>query len=301
MGESLVALAQIARHQHGVFTYTQAIECGISPRTVRRYAAEGRWRQIHPGVFVTGGHGVDDLQRASAAVLAVGPTAVVSHMSAVALHDLGPWPLHVHVTVPHGRHRSLDGVRWHQSRRLGSEDLTRVRGIATTTIERTLLDAATHADRDLLARLVDESVRLGITDVAALAAKALDVRPDGRFGGSRLRSVLGSMPPLDDADSVMELVMARLLDAAGLGGYVHHHVVDTGGVRFELDFAYVPERVDVECDGAAYHHGPSRRVRDRQRDEALGAAGWTVCRFSWKDVTTNAFPTARRIRTTLGR
>lgn len=164
-----------------------------------------------------------------------------------------------------------------------------------------MLDAATMADRELMARLVDECVRLGKSDVPTLAAKALEVRPDGRFGGRKLRIVLSAVPGLDDADSVMEMVMARLLEAVGLEDFVHHYVVNAGGTHYELDFAFPQERVDIECDGAAYHDGPFRQGRDRTRDRALQACGWTVLRFTWSDVTARAPRSARRIREALCR
>lgn len=301
MGAALARLAQIARHQHGLFTGDQAIECGLSPRTIRRCAAEGRWRRIHPGVFLVGAGRLSDIQRACAAALAAGPTAALSHMSAVALHGLIAWPLQVHLTVPHGRHRDLEGVRWHQSRVLPRTDRAVVNAIPTTTIERSLLDAATQADRGLMSRLVDECLRTGMSDLGSLATTSLEIRPDGRFGGSRLRAVLATVPQIEDADSVLEMVTGRLLVAAGINGFVHHYLVDTGGVRFELDFAFPAEKVDVECDGAAYHGGPLARTRDRRRDSALAASGWAVRRFSWADVTKHASRTARSIREALQR
>lgn len=300
MGAVLARISRMASPQHGNFTHRQALKCGASPRTIHRYVAEGRWRRMHRGVYAVNGKAVDDLQRASAAVLAAGPTARLSHMSAVALYGLTPWPLQIHLTVPHGRHRTLRGVNWHQSRVVDA-DLATINGIPTTTLERTLLDAATQADRQLLVQLVDEAVRLGMTDVGTLAAKALIVRPDGRFGGRRLRAVLAGVPPLEDADSIMEMLMARLLDATGLDGYVHHHLVVAGGTRFELDFGFPHERVDVECDGAAHHGGPLSLAADRLRDEALAAEGWTVLRFKWNDVTRDASRTAHRVRVALGR
>lgn len=301
LGEALERLDVVASRQHQLFTYEQAIECGVSPRTVCRYVAEGRWRRPHRNVYVVGSRELDDVQRGCAAVLAGGPAALLSHMSAVALHGLAPWPLHVDVTVPHGSYRKLDGVRWHQSRVLDEPDRTLEHGIPVTTPERSLLDAATQADRKLTIKLVDECVRLRKSDVAKLAARALEVRPDGRFGGARLRAVLARVPPIEDADSVMEMLMARLLTGAGFDGWVHHLEVDAGGVRFELDFAFPQERVDVECDGAAYHAGPMSQVRDRRRDEALAACGWRVLRFSWKDVTADAARTSRHIRDVLRR
>ncbi|MBX7161823.1 MAG: DUF559 domain-containing protein [Acidimicrobiia bacterium] len=294
-------LAERARRQHSLFTRAQAVTCGISPRSISRYLATGQWCEPFPGVLVAGTHTLDDLQRACGAVLAAGPDAALSHMSAVALHGLAPWPMHVDLTVPHGTFRRLDGVRWHQSRVLYGDDLASVRGIRATTIERSLLDAATQADHDLLTQLVDEAVRLKMTSVGHLAARAVVVRPDGRFGGYRLRRVLEAVPPLQDADSVLEMVMARLLDQPGLDDYRHHHLVDVGGVTYELDFAYVAERLDVECDGAAFHDGPSRQLRDAERDSDLVRAGWTVLRFRWNDVTTRAAATRRAILAALDR
>lgn len=293
-------LAELARRQHGVFTRAQAVWCGLSTRSIRRYVETRQWRQLFPGVFMTATHTPSAIQWACGAVLLAGTDAVLSHMSAVALHGLGPWPAHVHLTVPHGRHRRFPDIRWHQSRLLPAEDRTVLQGIPATTIERTLLDAATQTDQGLLQLLVDEAVRLGLTGVGSLAVRALELRPDGRFGGSRLRRVLAAIPPID-ADSVFEMVMARLLDQGGLVDHRHHHRVDVGGITYELDFAFVAEQLGIECDGAAFHDRPSRRVRDATRDADLARAGWRIMHFGWDDVTVQAGRTRRRILEALGR
>ena len=44
---------------------------------------------------------------------------------------------------------------------------------------------------------------------------------------------------------------------------------------------FVPERVAVELDGAAFHDGRINRERDMRRDAALSALGWVVLRFSY--------------------
>jgi very-short-patch-repair endonuclease len=43
--------------------------------------------------------------------------------------------------------------------------------------------------------------------------------------------------------------------------------------------------VVVEVDGWAYHIDPERFQRDRARQNRLVAAGWTVLRFTWRDLT----------------
>ena len=100
VGAALALLANAARHQHDLFTHEQATEAGLSTRTIRRYVAEGRWRRLHPGVYIAGSGRVDDVARACAAVLAAGPTATLSHMSAVALHGLTAWPRLGEVAAP---------------------------------------------------------------------------------------------------------------------------------------------------------------------------------------------------------
>ena len=41
----------------------------------------------------------------------------------------------------------------------------------------------------------------------------------------------------------------------------------------------------VEVDGLAHHVTPDRFQADRQRQNRLVAAGWTVLRFTWRDLT----------------
>lgn len=38
-------------------------------------------------------------------------------------------------------------------------------------------------------------------------------------------------------------------------------------------------------DGWAWHHDVERFQRDRQRQNAVVLAGWTVLRFTWRDLT----------------
>ena len=68
----------------------------------------------------------------------------------------------------------------------------------------------------------------------------------------------------------------------------------------ELDFAYPPERVAIECDGWE-SHGLDRQgfEGDRVRDADLVAAGWVVLRFTWRQITRRPAWVAGIIRATL--
>lgn len=45
--------------------------------------------------------------------------------------------------------------------------------------------------------------------------------------------------------------------------------------------AWPAERIAVEIDGWAFHHGVDRFERDRRKRNALSAAGWIVLAFTW--------------------
>jgi very-short-patch-repair endonuclease len=51
------------------------------------------------------------------------------------------------------------------------------------------------------------------------------------------------------------------------------------------DVAFERERLVVEIDGWAFHSGPDRFQRDRERQNRLVAEGWWVLRFTWRDLT----------------
>ena len=57
--------------------------------------------------------------------------------------------------------------------------------------------------------------------------------------------------------------------------------------RYCLDFALFCRRgsVDVECDGDRWHSQPETVVSDNQRNNDLASAGWSVLRFSTRDIT----------------
>ncbi len=289
------ALARIALSRHGVFARTEARSCGYSDYLIRRNVNSGEWLALQDSAFVVASQPVGPSQRAAAAVVSVAGSAV-SHMSALALEGLTSWPHLTHVTAPHGQRRRLPGVVVHQSRVMVAEDVRLLHGLPTTTTERTLIDCGTQASAVLLTVSIDEALRLGRTDVERLAQRSLDLRPDGRFGGAAVRRVLAERPPREDRhDSVLESLVARLLHAGGLGHYMHHHVVALAGRNAELDFAFLPERVNVETDGSGHDREDQRRW-DARRDAALRRLGWVVRRFRWADVVEHPASVLRTVR-----
>jgi len=56
--------------------------------------------------------------------------------------------------------------------------------------------------------------------------------------------------------------------------------------NYYLDFGIFCNggNIDVECDGEKYHILPEALAKDRQRNNQLTSFGWSVLRFSGKEI-----------------
>ncbi len=53
---------------------------------------------------------------------------------------------------------------------------------------------------------------------------------------------------------------------------------------FEVDFAWREQRVAVEVDSGRWHGNPAALERDHRKNMALRSHGWTVLRYTWKQI-----------------
>jgi very-short-patch-repair endonuclease len=95
----------------------------------------------------------------------------------------------------------------------------------------------------------------------------------------------------------------RLYDALrgdGLEPERQYYVREQGrGYMLDLALLTRDRSVAVECDGEAYHSGRDKAQQDRERDNALNAAGWHVLRFSGAEIWQDPIECARVIRRAL--
>src|SRR6516225_3287410 len=112
-------LRNLAEHQGGVVSRSQALRAGLSVGRIKFRVTSGRWRQLHPGVYATFTGGPGRSAQLWAAVLAAGPGAMLSHETAAELQRLTDKPVEtIHVSVPGQRHvLAADGVTIHRSTR----------------------------------------------------------------------------------------------------------------------------------------------------------------------------------------
>lgn len=235
----------------------------------------GRLRKIHRGVYMIGGAAVCIEARWTAAVLACGPGAVLSHRDAAALHDLLRPPLRRVVDVTARRSRGAQaGIDLHRARTLSPPSLTIVRAIPTTTVSRTLIDLTEVSPDNHLRRAVDEAGRAGRLDLRDIDEQAKTAH--GRHGLPRLTALLDRHRPTGFTRSDLERRFLSLAAAVGLPPPLINHKIH----GLEVDFHWPDLRLVVEIDSYEYHRTRARFENDRARDRRLTIAGWRVLRIT---------------------
>lgn len=245
---------------------------------VDRGVKSGRLHGLHRGVYrvgpVVAAHG--DVM---AAVLACGPSAVVSHRSAARLwavvSDSVRSPT-VEVIV-RGCDRRQPGIRIHRIATLEDDEVTRLDAIPVTAPARTLYDLAAVVRPRTLERAVAEALARRLTDADRIAA--LIVRHPKGPGVRALRAMLERGRPALTRSEAEERFLALLRKAR-----LEPPEVNVLVAGFEVDFLWRSEGLVTEIDGFAFHSSPHAFERDRRRDAVLAAEGLNVVRVTWRQL-----------------
>lgn len=190
--DSAHALASLAHEQGGYFTAKQANEAGYGYRHLDYHETAGNFERVGHGLYRIPTIPLDphdDLIRLSlwSRDQKDEPQAVVSHQSALILHDLSELiPSEIHLTVPPKfRKVTPTGCILHKAE-LSANDIVEWTGFRATTPIRTLLDVAGgDIDTEQLAIAIDEALTRGL-----VRRKALDAAMKQSPHRSRLEAVL---------------------------------------------------------------------------------------------------------------
>lgn len=166
-------LYEIAEEQAGYFTTKQAREAGFSWERLSANVQTQRFMRIAYGVYRLNHFPGSLHEDLFVAWLRAGPSAVVSHQSALAVYELSDvLPSEVHLIVPRTASRRRKGIRQH-TQRLNPEDVTRRNGLPITTVERTLADVINSGiAQEQVRKAVREGLRRGLTDREKLSRMA---------------------------------------------------------------------------------------------------------------------------------
>ena len=270
---------------------------GLGRSAITRRVRSGHLHRLYPGVYSVGHRSLRGEGRWLAAVLACGPSAVLSHRTAAA-----HWGLlrtdqtRIDVTAPRGRH-GAPGIRLHRSRSLDAQDITNHQGIPTTSVSRTLLDLAAQARNGELERALAQAERLQLYDHRAI--ESVIARHNGHRGTRILKQATTREPKWTRNE--WEAAFLNLIRDADLPEPLVNdtfHAPDHG--QCEPDYHWPAHRVIVETDGWETHRTRLAFKQDRAKDAALTASGYRVLRFTRDDEPDLAVRRLRALLPTAG-
>jgi predicted transcriptional regulator of viral defense system len=258
------AMAELAERQHGFVAHWQL---DVGRGAIAHALATGRLHRWYRGVYAVGHRAVRREGRWMAAVLAVGPDAVLSHRAAAALWGMRP-SVRPRIEVMTARKvASRDEIQVHRAA-LAPDEVTVRDGIPVTTPARTLVDLAAVLSRHELARALNQAeiLRLPFPDLT-------------RYRGHRGIAKLRRTEP-DHTRSDLEADFLAFVAANGLPAPLVNRPLNA----VEPDFRWPAHKLIVEIDGFGTHGTRHAFERDRERDRRLLAAGWRVVRLTWRQL-----------------
>ncbi len=274
---------ELGRQQDGVVHVDQLADLDVAARTVRdRVVREGLLRPQHGVVCLPG---AEDHHRmhARAALLAGGPRTLLAGRSVLHLAGVLPQaPTTIDVLVPYDRAPVLrPPARVRRSRTLLASDASSLAGLATTTVERALLDiAAWEADPADVVDLVLDAVQQRATTPDRILRRLEQRAPIRGRGRVREAALLAR----DGIASALERRVLPLLRSVGIDPPVPQCPVRTPVGTLHLDFGWPLHRVGIECLGLRFHNDRVALRRDVGRMNALRHCGWTIVWVEWDAV-----------------
>lgn len=267
---------RLVKNQHGAIARRQLLELGMSASAVKVRIANGRLHPVFRGVYAVGRPELSREGRWMASVLACGPNAVLSHVSAGALWGIVTAHGPVHVSVPPNERHERRGIVVHR-RQLVESDVVRQMSIPVVAVVPTLVDLAATLSRDVLEAAISEADKRDLVDPEALRLGLEAYR--GRAGVAPLRRTL-DRHTFRPTDSWLERRFLPIARRAGLP--VPETRRHRNGAR--VDFYWPALGLVVETDGLRYHRTPAQQAKDRLRDQRHAAAGLFPLRFTYDQI-----------------
>jgi predicted transcriptional regulator of viral defense system len=174
-----------ASEQEGLFTTRQAAAAGYSPQLLVHHLQGGRARRVRRGIYRLVHFPPGEHEELVMAWLWSARAGVLSHQTALALHELSDvLPAQVHLTLPASwrrrRFRIPPGVVLHHADVAGDER-TWSGAVPVTSVRRTLEDcAAADLAPELLRQAARQALQRGLVAPGDLGSVAAALAP---FGG----------------------------------------------------------------------------------------------------------------------
>jgi hypothetical protein len=263
----------VAAKQHGNITRKQLLDAGVDDDAIRYRVKIGRLFRVHAGVYSVGRPARMPLERASAAVLACGSGAVLSHASAMTLWGYWrQWDSPFEVTIVGNRRPK--GIRVHRSTTLRRHDVARQLGIRVTTPARTIFDISPRQTDKAFTRTVKNALHsLWLTEgqLSEAVARHADLPAARRV--AKLIALPGTPTRSGWEDDFPAFCKRYGLPTPIMGAPLCGYIVDA---------LFPRERVIVELDSKEFHMDAIAFETDRERDAEMLLHGFVTVRVTWE-------------------
>ena len=270
-------MARLAGRQSGVISLGQLRRAGLTDGDIRGWVKRRHLLPLHRGVFAVGHYRLPPEAHLVAALLAVGPSAFLSHRTAA-----GVWGLRdlstrrIEVTAVGRVRRSRGRLVIHRTR--GQPDRADVRtrnGLRVSSVARLLIELAPRESARELDRLITLAVRKRLLDLEKMQSAL--TRYGRRPGVNKLKAALKDYLPRPERKSGLERAFDELLARHPEVPPPQRNVYVEG---WEIDCYWPEQRLAVELGGRPYHIVAKEIERDRLKDAKLLKVGIRVLRIT---------------------
>lgn len=282
------APGKLASKQHGVLSYQQLSELGIQKSFIASRCVSGEWIAKSRTIWIVAGS-PDTTNRKLWIAFLSRYECFISGRSAAAIHQFSGFvhPAMPEITVPYtgdGRSRTARVTR---SQFFNTTARISVDGLAVATAPETIFVTAPSISPRRTERIVDDLILRDQDALAELQNIYL------RYQGHRMRGMATMRPIILErsaegyvpTESELEAVAWETFAEAGIPGLARQSPLPWAPTAGRVDL-YVPDwRLIIELDGRLWHSKTEDFERDRGRDNAATAAGYSVLRFTWEALT----------------
>lgn len=273
------ALNAVLLRQHGVISRHQALDCGMTPGTLRcRTAGGGPWQRLLPRTYLAATGTPTGAQREIAALTYAGGDSVITGAAALRHHGIQAPPTDViTVLIPARRAvRSTDTVRIWRTARM-PRFVVLDGSIRVALAARAVADTARALTGLREVRAVVAGAVQGRHCPVFLLADELEAGPKQRSG--LLRRAIAEVS--DGTRSVTEAEFRDLVRRARLPMPMFNARIFAGGALLAVADAWWPDAgVAAEIDSREWHLKPADWERTLRRHAVMTAHGILVLHFT---------------------
>ena len=282
----LALLSRLSASECGVFHGGEAVRHGISRKQLGGLCANGVLERVLPDTYRMVAVARSNEQLLRAALLWGGDHAVADRRSAGELYRLeGVRASRPEIVVPRAVRGTSPRVIVRHSDDRSALMVRRVRTLAATGVECTLVQLATALGDEAFEVACEDARRRRLTSVAALRAYVDRFGAPGRTGIRTMRRMLGQLDPVHAARSTLEVKARRLLVAHGFTGFVREFPLVWRGRTYRYDFAFPDTSTILETNGRRWHDDPSDYEHDNEKWSVPGRHGYRIVLATWDKVT----------------